>query len=415
MLLMEKSAIDPASTAASIKRAACVVVSPKAVKSMARRHPWIFSGAVQKVNARCEPGETVLIQSREGRPLAWGAFSPHSQIRVRVWSYDPFRTIDDLFFKNRLEEAIARRCHLPLPVPCTARRLVNAESDGLPGLVVDQYGDYLICQFLAAGVEARKTAIVAALAELTHAKGIYERSDAEVRAKEGLAEQMGPLWGQPPPESIDISVGEVRLWVDVRNGHKTGFYLDQRENHGQAARYAADAQVLNCFSYSGAFGIRALKAGACHVTNIDASQTALELSKANLTLNKLPDNRCDHICGNAFEILRQYRDAGRRFDLIILDPPKFVASAGQLARGSRGYKDINLLGFKLLRPGGILVTFSCSGLVTSSLFQKIVADAALDAGRHAQILDRLSQSADHPVALNFPEGLYLKGLICRVD
>jgi 23S rRNA (cytosine1962-C5)-methyltransferase len=388
-----------------------ISVLPKAEKSLQRRHPWIFSGAVRQEDLTLPGGSTVAVHAADGRRLGWGAYSPHSQIRIRMWSFDASATIDGEFFHRRLEAAILARRKLPLLSPCTAVRMVNAESDRLPGLIVDRYDDFLVCQFLTAGAEFWKKTIVTHLRALLPVKGIFERSDVEVRAKEGLSPQSGPLWGALPPERVEVQVGAVRFQVDLRHGHKTGFYLDQRENQARAADFAADGEVLNCFCYTGGFGLWALRGGARRVTNIDASPDVLALARDNACLNGLDDAPIDYVAGNVFECLRRYRDEQRAFDLIVLDPPKFVASAGQLNKGCRGYKDINLLAFKLLRPGGVLMTFSCSGRVDSLLFQKIVAGAAVDAGRDVRLIGHLSQAADHPVGLSFPEGHYLKGVI----
>jgi len=392
-----------------------VVVNGKGEKSLQRNHPWIFSGAVQNVSGQPEPGDTVAIHGMDNRWLAWGAYSPQSQIRLRIWSFDADEAIDGSFFERRLQAALELRRRLPGFSVTSARRWVNAESDGLPGLIVDQYGDYLVCQFLSAGTERFKEIMVSRLRSLIPAKGIYERSDADVRRKEGFTEQCGVLWGGKPPALVQVRLGAVAMWVDLIAGHKTGAYLDQTGNQERIQAYAKNAQVLNCFSYTGGFGLWALRGGASQVTQIDASQSVLDLSRKNVALNGLDEQRTEHVAANVFEILRRYRDGRRLFDLIVLDPPKFVASKGQLDKGCRGYKDINLLALKLLRPGGVLFTFSCSGLVSSMLFQKIVADAALDAGRRVNIIGRLDQAADHPVALNFPEGHYLKGLICMTE
>ena len=392
-----------------------VIVRPKAEKSIARRHPWIFSGAVKTVRGSASPGDTVAVRSPDGRLLGWGALSPHSQIRVRLWSFGEDGLPNEAFMAQRLETAIRRRQSLPGVRQASARRLVNAESDGLPGLIVDQYGDWLVCQFLSAGAERRRAFFTDQLRRLLPVTGIYERSDADVRRKEGLPERTGVLWGEPPPDLLETDFGDMRLWVDLINGHKTGFYLDQCDNHVLAARYAKAADMLNCFCYTGAFSVRALMAGANSVVNLDASQPALDLAQRNIALNGLDAAAARQIAGNAFEIMRQMRDQQQRFDLIVLDPPKFIPSAGRMQKGARGYKDINLLAFSLLKPGGILFTFSCSGLLSADLFQKIVADAALDAGRRAAIIRKLAQAADHPVALTFPEGFYLKGLVCQVD
>jgi 23S rRNA (cytosine1962-C5)-methyltransferase len=392
-----------------------VTVSSKAEKSLQRRHPWIFSGALRGQDPSIVAGSTVTVIAADGRILGRGAYSPHSQIRVRMWSFDDQETIDPDFFRVRLSNAIAARRKMPLLTPVTARRLVNAESDGLPGLIVDQYNDFAVCQFVSAGAELWKSTVVAELQRLLPLVGIYERSDADVRVKEGLPLQSGVLWGTPPPAHLEVTLGQLRLRVDIARGHKTGLYLDQRENQARTADFAQGADVLNCFSYTGAFGLWAMRAGARSVTHIDASQDALSLARLNAQDNGLDQCPCDYVQGNVFEILRKYRDERRSFDLVVLDPPKFVASAGQLDKGCRGYKDINLLAFKLLRPGGLLMTFSCSGRVDPMLFQKIAADAAVDAGRPTRLIRHLHQAADHPVSLNFPEGHYLKGLVCMVE
>ncbi len=383
-------------------------------KALRRHHPWIFSRAVEESGKGLSKGETVTVLSSEGLWLASGAYSPVSQIRIRVWSFDQDEEITEDFFRRRLDRAIQARAPLLAAGDLTACRLVNGESDGLPGLIVDRYGDFFVCQFLASGVEYWRPVIVEQLASLLSAKGIYERSDAETRLMEGLESRTGVLFGQEPPDVVEIREGGIRFLVDVRRGHKTGFYLDQRENRRFLSAFAENADVLNGFAYTGGFGLSALRGGAHHVTNIDSSGEALGLSERHLDLNDLDGRRVTHVEGDVFKVLRKYRDSRRQFDLIILDPPKFVASKRQLTAGSRGYKDINLLAIKLLRTGGILFTFSCSGHVEPALFQKIVADAALDAGRDVQITGYLSQPSDHPIALNFPEGRYLKGLICRV-
>ncbi len=393
---------------------AFVIVKPKRDKSLMRRHPWVFNGAVAKTRGRPEPGETVDVVSPRGTWLGRGAYSPRSQICVRIWTFNEAEAVDAQFFRNRLERALLNRRGLVERQHLTGYRVVNAESDGLPGVIIDRYDDYLVCQFLTVGAEAWKDTIVAQMEALMPFEGVYERSDSPVRDKEGLPRQTGVLAGKEPPATIQFREGPHRFWVDVRNGHKTGFYLDQRENRIQMNGLTDGAEVLNCFSYTGGFGVAALKAGARHVTNVDISAAALDLSQRNMALNDLDPDRIEHVEADVFKKLRYYRDAARRFDLIVLDPPKFADSRAQISRASRGYKDINLLAIKLLRAGGYLFTFSCSGLMEPELFQKIVADAALDAGRDAQIVRRLNQAADHPTALNFPEGHYLKGLLCRV-
>jgi 23S rRNA (cytosine1962-C5)-methyltransferase len=392
-----------------------ITLKPGKERSLLRRHPWIFSGALAKGLAGATSGATVELVSSRGEFLARGAASPHSQIAVRVWSFDQAEVIDREFFRRRLTQSLARRAGLPGLESTTGLRLVSAESDGLPGLIVDRYGDFLVAQFLAAGTEFWKETIVELLGELLPNRGIYERSDAAVRAKEGLPQVKGLLAGEEPPPLVEIEEGGLKFLVDVVNGHKTGFYLDQRENRREVGLFAKGRSVLNCFAYSGGFGLHALAGGATQLTNLEISAPSLALLAENLRLNGLLDERVENLKGDVFAELRHYHEAGRKFDLIILDPPKFVESQGQLPRGARGYKDINRLAFGLLNPGGLLFTFSCSGLLPADLFQKIVADAALDAGREARIIKKLGQALDHPIGLNFPEGSYLKGLLCRVD
>lgn len=392
-----------------------VILKPGKEGVLQRHHPWIFAGAIKRSETGIQNGQTVAVFSSKGQWLASGAFSPHSQIRVRVWSFDPAEDISERFFLERLERAIKARAPLIAKGPLTACRMVNAESDGLPGLIVDLYGEYLVCQFLSSGVETWREVIVGHLYSLLPVKGIYERSDADVRRMEGLEPRTGGLAGQDPPERIEIREGELRFLVDVRRGHKTGFYLDQRDNRSAVPEFSKEAEVLNAFAYTGGFGLWALKGGASFVTHLDTSAESLEIAREHVELNGFDAGRVTYEQDDVFVRLRKYRDAGRQFHLIILDPPKFVTSAGQLASGSRGYKDINLLAFKLLRPGGVLFSFSCSGHVSPDLFQKILADAALDAGRDVRILRTLGHPSDHPIALNFPEGRYLKGFICRAS
>lgn len=393
---------------------AAVILKPGREKSLLRRHPWVFSGAIAGVDGEPEPGDTVDVRAPDGPILARGAFSPRSQITVRVWSFDPEEEIDVPFFRRRLEQAVAYRDLLLENRDRSAYRLVHAESDNLPGIIIDRYEDFLVCQFLTAGAERWKKVMVSLLGEVLPVSGIYDRSDPQVRKKEGLPPHSGVLSGEKPPSFIMIREGPCRFLVDVQRGHKTGFYLDQTENRYALAEFAKGSEVLNCFAYTGAFGIRALKAGASKVTHIESSGLALELAKRHAQLNDLDDSRLENVEDDVFNRLRAYRSSGRQFDIIVLDPPRFVESRSHLEKASRGYKDINLLAFQLLRKGGALFTFSCSGLMPSLLFQKIVADAALDARRDAQIVRFLSQSWDHPTSLRFPEGTYLKGLICRV-
>jgi len=392
-----------------------VILKTGRERSLLRFHPWVFSGAIHSVSGSPVSGDTVDVFSTDKRFLGRGAFSPQSQITVRMWTFNADEPINERFFAGRLQHAIDSRKDFLADPETTAFRLVNAESDGLPGLIVDKYGGFLVCQFLTAGAEKWKNEIIAQLNTLIPNAGIYERSDVEVREKEGLPLVAGVLAGAEPPDLIEILENGLKFLVDVKTGHKTGFYLDQRENRKLIGRYSSNVEMLNCFSYTGGFGIFALKNDAAHVTNIDASATALEISLENAKRNELPTDRIENVAGDVFQVLREYRNANRMFDLIVLDPPKFAESKSNLERAARGYKDINLLAFKLLRKNGILFTFSCSGLMTPELFQKIVADAALDAKRNAQIIRRLTQAPDHPTALAFPEGTYLKGLVCRAE
>lgn len=383
-------------------------------QSLKNRHPWVYSGAIARAPEGAVAGETVLVVDDKGRKLATGAWSPASQISVRVWSFDPAETVDAEFLRRRLQRALARRDAGGV-VDQNAGRLVNGESDGLPGLIADAYGDWIVCQVLSAGAEYWRETVVDLLMEMRPARGCYERSEADVRDKEKLPRRTGLLRGVEPPELIEIGLGDLRFLVDVRKGHKTGFYLDQSDNLDLIRRNAPGREVLNGFAYTCAFAAAALKGGADRVVNIESSREALDLGARNLELNGCDAAQVEQLNGDVFNELRRFRDSGRSFDLALLDPPKFVVNAGQVERGGRAYKDANLLAIKLLRPGGMLITFSCSGHVTPDLFQKIVADAAVDAGREVQILRWLSQAPDHPVATNFPEGRYLKGLLCRVD
>ena len=388
-----------------------LIIAAGREKSLFRRHPWIFSGAVASVKGRPKSGQTVDVLGQNGQWLARAAFSPKSQIQGRVWTFDADERIDAEFFLRRIGQS-AR--HRKLETESDALRLVQSESDGLPGLVLDRYAGVLVFQLLTAGTEFWRAEISEALRTLFPDDAILERSDVDVRAKEGLAERIEAVQGEIP-ELVEIRENGLRLLVDIRSGHKTGFYLDQRDSRLAVGRAAAGAEVLNCFSYTGGFGLAALRGGAKSVTQLDASAPALELAVRNRDLNGFAPDSMTTVCGDAFQILRAWRKEGRTFDLIVLDPPKFVDSKASLTRAARGYKDVNLCAFHLLRPGGRLFTFSCSGLMEDTLFQKIVADAALDAGRTGRIVRRLTQAPDHPVELAFPEGAYLKGLEIEVE
>jgi 23S rRNA (cytosine1962-C5)-methyltransferase len=388
-----------------------VILKPGREKSLLRRHPWIFSGAVQHVDEEPVSGGTVDLLSANRQFLARASYSPNSQIRARVWTFEE-EPVDAGFFRRKIRSAIEARQRLQVEAHSDAYRLVYAESDGIPGLMVDRYGDVLVLQSLTAGSEFWKATLADLLLEETGFRTIYERSDADVRELEGLEAKTGLLRGMISETQITIQENGLKFNVNLQSGHKTGSYLDQRENRLRARTLAKDKEVLDCFCYTGGFTINALAGGAKSVLSIDSSADALEVCKENITLNHLDASRQISVEGDVFQLLRKFRDESRSFDMIILDPPKFAPTAAQAERAARGYKDINLFAFKLLRPGGIMVTFSCSGGIDASLFQKIVAGSALDAGVDAQIVEHLSQAADHPVSLHFPEGAYLKGLIC---
>jgi 23S rRNA (cytosine1962-C5)-methyltransferase len=380
-------------------------------KSLKRRHPWIFSGSVERISGKANAGETVEVRDASGKPLALAAYSPSSQIRARVWSFDVAEAIDEKFFRTRLQRSISMRDQLPAAKHSNALRLVHGESDGLPGLVVDRYADVLVAQFLSAGAERWREGILDALKEISGCEAIFERSDAEVRKLEGLQPRVGFARGNRAASRCPIIEYGLNFSVDVEQGQKTGFFLDQRENRQRVRALAAGREVLDGFSYTGGFAIAALAGGATRVSALESSAPALEVAKENLAANPLDAAKLEFVQADVFAHLRTLRDRGAKFDMVILDPPKFAPTAAQARNAARAYKDINLLAFKLLAPGGLLATFSCSGGVPAALFQSIVAGAALDAGVEAKIIERFGAAADHPVALEFPEGDYLKGLL----
>jgi len=399
------------------------IILPQREKTFQRRHPWVFSGAIQRVEGSLEDGDIVDVRSESGRFLGRGYWNSRSDIRIRLLTWDEGEQIDETFWREKLARAFRARDvenRVYRHGTPNAYRLVNAENDTLPGLVVDRYSDWLVLQALTLGIAKRKEMLAGLLADMLNPAGIYERSDVDIRQKEGLPPETGLLWGKEPPDLIEIDENGRRFLVDVRQGHKTGFYLDQRENRaiiGEWFRWdeqASERVVLNTFAYTGGFAVYALASLVRRVVNIDTSAEALALAQRNVALNGFAVSDDDFVEGDVFQVLRYYRDTGQQFDMIILDPPKFAHSPRQVESAARGYKDINWLAFRLLKPGGILVTFSCSGAIDDSLFQKIVFGALVDAGREGQIVCRLGQASDHPVALTFPEGAYLKGLLCRV-
>ncbi len=391
-----------------------LLLAPERERSLLRRHPWVFSGAVRELRGQAERGQTVQVCAADGRFLAWAAYNPGSRIAARVWSFEQAERIDDAFFARRVQAALQARRALLAPADAEACRLIHAESDGLPGLVVDRFGAQLALQATSAGAACQREPIVRALCEATGLDRVYERSEGEALQLEGLSPRQGVLHGGEPDAELVIEERGVRYVLDLRGGHKTGFYLDQRDNRSLARSLAPGRDVLDCFCYSGGFALSAALGGARSVQAVDSSEHALALGRRNARLNALPDPAIDFVRADVFAWLRTARDARRSYDLIVLDPPKLAPTARLAERAARAYKDLNLLAFKLLRPGGLLLTFSCSGGVSRELFQKIVAGAALDARAEAAFVRQLGAGPDHPVALAFPEGEYLKGLLCRV-
>jgi 23S rRNA (cytosine1962-C5)-methyltransferase len=388
-----------------------VILAPGKERSLLRRHPWVFTGAIGTVRGKPASGDTVRVVAANNSFLAWGAYSPSSQIAVRVWSFSESDVVDETFIASRVRSAAASRADLA--ARSNAARLVFAESDLLPGVIIDRYGSVAVLELTSAGADRWRDAIADACLSLDGITSVYERSDLEVRAHEGLQHRTGLLRGPEPPERVEVHEDGAGFVVDVRGGHKTGFYLDQRESRVAVRSLAAGRKVLNVFAYTGAFSVAAWQGGARKVTTVDSSGPALQIASENLAANGLPT--AGIVEADAFAELRRLRDAGTTYDLVILDPPKLVHNRQQVDRGSRAYKDLNWLGLRLLNPGGVLVTFSCSGSVSPELHQKIVADAAVDAARDVQVIGRLHQASDHPVLLSVPETQYLKGLVCRVS
>jgi 23S rRNA (cytosine1962-C5)-methyltransferase len=390
-----------------------IILKPGREKSLLRRHPWIFSGAISTSYGSPKSGETVDVVSSKGEFLAKAAYNPQSNISGRVWTWNQSDVVNPDFFEKRLLQSINIRREQKALINSNAMRLVHAESDGLPGLILDQYGEICVVQFLTAGVEFWKDTLVDIIRTSTQAKTIYERSDVDVRQLEGLPSTSGLLFGGEIHGPVEIIENEIKFLVDVITGHKTGFYLDQRENRSIARQISGGRKVLDCFSYTGGFSINCAVGGAEEIFLVDASATALNIARNNIRNNLLVDCNIKIMENDVFKYLRLLRDSAETFDLIILDPPKFAPTVAQAEHAARGYKDINLLALKLLNKNGYLLTFSCSGGISEDFFQKIIAGAALDAQVDAVIHKRLYQAIDHPVALNFPEGAYLKGFLIK--
>ena len=378
-------------------------------RSLQRQHPWIFESAIAKGSA--DAGETVRVESHEGVFLAWASFSPSSRIRARVWSFDEAQRIDNAFIEGLIQKAVQARSLFD--IQSNGMRLMHGESDGLPGLVVDRYGDTLVAQFTSCGTERFKSVMSDALLKATGLTKLYERSDGNVRSLEGLPEITGWLRGQGPTEIV-LQEHQWQLSLNIAEGHKTGFYLDQRDSRlrfYQHTKFRKFQNVLNCYCYTGGFSVAALAAGAGHVTSIDSSGPAIEKAKANVLLNGFELSRTTFMDADVNASLRSFIEQGLQFDAIVLDPPKFAPTAAHAERAARAYKDINRLAFKLLVPGGELFTYSCSGGISADLFHKIVASAGTDAGVDGYISERLQGAPDHPMTVYFPEGEYLKGLV----
>lgn len=388
-----------------------VVLKPGREKPVLAGHPWVFSGAIARIDGLPADGDTIDVTDGRGEFLARGLLNRRSQIVVRLFTRDPDEDLTVELLQGRIAAAQARRAGV-LPRDTDAYRVVFSESDGLPGLIVDRYGELLSVQCSTLGLQRRKDDVVAALRAVFDPPAIVERPDAEALTREGLTIAASPLHGDLPP-SVEITEYGLTFIVDLLGGQKTGFFLDQRENRRRVANYCGGARVLNCFAYTGAFGVYAAAAGAAQVINVDTSVDALRLAERQMARNGFASERDEYRVGDVFQVLREYRERGEEFDLIILDPPKFAHNTEGVMRATRGYKDINLLALQLLRPNGVLATFSCSGLINADLFQKVIFGASADANRPAQIIERLTQAPDHPVLLSFPESEYLKGLVCR--
>lgn len=412
-------------------RVANLFLKPKREAAVQRRHPWLFSGSISRIepeDTELQKGDLVAVRSAGGKFQAWGHLSPDSQIRVRLFSWEENarpETAD--FWRQRIARAMDLRRDLLASRYTTACRLIYAESDGIPGLIVDRYANVCVAQFLTAGADSRRELFADLVWQEMQRRlpdgsplALYERSDVDVRSREGLPERAGLLRGEAPPDLIEVKEHSLTFAVDIRSGHKTGFYLDQRDNRrrlhatiSERVQFGERPQVLNVFAYTGGFGVYALAAGAESIIHVDTSVEALATAQINHQRNTQDLNRVEQVAGDAFEVLRTFRQQGRRFAVIVLDPPKFAFTQRDVQSAARGYKDINLQALHILEPGGLLFTFSCSGAVSDDLFQKIVFGAALDAGRDVQIIGRMTQAADHPVLLTFPESAYLKGLVCR--
>lgn len=383
-------------------------------KAVRQRHPWVFSGALDKVKGKPENGDVVRVEDTSGEFLAYGYYNDQSRVAVRLIEWDENVTIDESWYEQKIKTAIAGRSHLLASADTTTCRLIFSEADFLPGLIVDRYADFLSLQILSSGIEKAKDTIIAVLVKLLQPKGIFDRSDATARTHEGITAENGLLWGETPAEFIEVKENGILYHINIAEGQKSGFYCDQRDNRKILASYTKEKTVLDCFSYSGGFSLNAFAQGAAEVTSVDSSALAIETLKQNIILNKFDESKHIAIQSDVNKQLRQFNDDGKKFDVIVLDPPKYAPSRSALDRAARAYKDLNRRGLLLLESGGLLATFSCSGAVDIDTFKQIIAWAALDAGKEVQIIKQFCQPEDHPVRLSFPEGEYLKGLLVRV-
>ena len=391
-----------------------VILKKGKEKAALQRHPWIFSGALDKVKGSPANGEVVRVLAADKEFLAYGYFNEKSRVAVRMLEWDETKTIDRDWYQQKIRTAIASRAHVLRNGDTNTCRLVFSEADFLPGLIVDRYADFLSLQILSAGIENAKEDIISILREELQPTGIFDKSDATARTHEDLEVANGLLWGENPPEFLEVKENGIIYHINIAGGQKSGFYCDQRDNRQVLAAYTQGKAVLDCFSYSGGFSLNSFKAGASHVTSVDSSALALDTLQQNIDLNGFDKAQSTVIQSDVNKQLRVFKEEGKKFDVIVLDPPKYAPSRSALDRAARAYKDLNRLGMGLLESGGLLATFSCSGAVDIETFKQIIAWAALDAGKEIQIVKQFSQPEDHPVRISFPEGEYLKGLLLRV-